>query len=83
LAPDLAHLAGRIQAARSDSIRADILLNAAFAAEPEDPKFGSVLAAFLLERGEIESARDIIARSLEHYPGDRELLNLQESADEP
>ena len=77
-APDLQHLSGLLARDEGDDERAEPLLRAAFAAEPESSGHGRWLAGLLMDQDRYDEALDVVQLTLEHRPGDKNLLEFRD-----
>jgi hypothetical protein len=76
--PDLAHLVGRLAWLKGSYALAEESLRAAFDDEPGAIGHARVLANYLLSQGRTTEAHDVVARGLEHRPGDDDLRELRD-----
>ena len=80
--PDFDHLEGLIAHDEGNVEEAVRHLERAFRDEPNGIGHGADLAVAYLEQDRPRDALDVIARALEHHPGDGRLLRLQRQAQE-
>jgi len=74
---DVIHLDGLIAWSERRPERAVELVEQAFAKDPTLIGVGADLAEIYVQLGRADDALAVIARSLEHFPGDERLLRLQ------
>lgn len=77
LGNELLHLEGRLALRQGRYKDALDPLKRAFATEPHRVGYAIDLATVCLALGQRESARDVVARALEHSPGDERLQQFQ------
>jgi Flp pilus assembly protein TadD len=78
LAPDLVRIVGELEMRSGDDERAEVLLLAAFEAEPDGMGHGQTLAEFYADRGRLIEGLRVISETLRHRRDDEYAQRVRE-----